>query len=78
MSFSKDGTPGLTIGPSTIVAAGFRGVYERTIAEPFVLRGLFEVERVFKPASISDMVDPSVLSTSPVALAWGIGCGGVL
>jgi len=78
MSFSKPGTIGEAISPSILAAAGGRLVYARPIVERFVLRGLFEVEGVFHPFSISDDMDYQASIPSPVSFAWGVGFGGSL
>jgi hypothetical protein len=78
ISFSRAGTIGGALGPSILVAAGLRGMYERAIAEHFVLRGIFEVDGVLKPVSTLDYTGQAAFSPSPVSLTWGIGFGGLL
>jgi hypothetical protein len=79
MSYSEAGTIGVaTRASSTLVAAGGRGVYARPITERFDVRGLFEVEYLLKPFSISDETGHRASTPSPVSLTWGIGFGGSL
>ena len=79
MSFSRPGAPGTLIGPSLVVAAGGRAMYVRSIAGRFVVRGLFEVEGVLLPFSVSDVTSKhEALAPSPVSFTWGVGFGGSL
>ena len=79
MSFSRAGTIGKVIEPSLVVATGGRVVYARPIASRFVVRGLFELEAVVKPFSISDVgLKHTVSAPNPVSFTWGVGFGGPL
>lgn len=78
MSVTEAVLSGRALGPSIIVAAGLRGIYAHSIAERFVVRGLFEVEGLVKHISILDETGQLTSSPSGISLAWGIGFGGSL
>lgn len=78
MSFYEAVLTGRALGPSIIVAAGLRGIYALSIAESFVVRGLFDVEVLVKPISALDEAGQLTSSPSPISLTWGIGFGGSL
>ena len=79
MSVSEAGTQGRHIEPAIVVSAGFRGAYVRPLLERFTVSGLFEVEGVLLPFSITDDKTVYNVSTpSRVSFTWGVGFGGLL
>jgi hypothetical protein len=78
MTYSEAGTIGVVSRSSILVAAGLRGMYARPITESFVLRGLFEVEGLLQPYSISEDTGRRASTPSPISLTLGLGFGGSL
>jgi hypothetical protein len=78
MSISQAGTLGGAGRFSIVVAAGGRAVYAHPIAERFALRGIFDIEGLLQPFSLSDDAGHHPSTPSPVSLTWGIGFGGSL